>query len=117
LVLSMEVGGLMLLVEHPDHNPEERRDDGHAPVYRAPTRSGRPRHAASRPVYADQARCSLLLPSPISISATKKPSGWSDGYAFVPSALGIGGVSKIYNETDIGGFSFVGKFVFAFGGR
>jgi len=39
------------------------------------------------------------------------------GYAFVPNALGIGGVSKIYNETDIGGFSVVGKVVFAFGGR
>jgi opacity protein-like surface antigen len=39
------------------------------------------------------------------------------GYAFVPNALGIGGVSKIYNESDIGGFSVVGKLVFTFGGR
>lgn len=39
------------------------------------------------------------------------------GYAFVPNAVGIGGVSKIYNETDIGGFSVVGKVIFAFGGK
>ena len=38
-------------------------------------------------------------------------------YAFVPNALGIGGVSKIYNETDLGGFSAVGKLVFTFGSR
>lgn len=34
------------------------------------------------------------------------------GYTFVPNAVGIGGVSKIYGETGIGGFWFVGKVVF-----
>ena len=39
------------------------------------------------------------------------------GYSFVPNALGLGGVSKVYGETDIGGFSFVGKAVFSFSHR
>lgn len=34
------------------------------------------------------------------------------GYTFVPNALGIGGVSQVYGESDIGGFFFVGKIVF-----
>ena len=38
-------------------------------------------------------------------------------YAFVPNTIGLGGVSKDYGETDVGGFSFVGKVVFSFGGR
>lgn len=33
------------------------------------------------------------------------------GYSFVPSAIGVAGVSKVYGETDIGGFSLVGKIV------
>lgn len=38
-------------------------------------------------------------------------------YSLVPKAIGIGGVSKVYGEDDIGGFSAVGKVVFAFGGK
>jgi opacity protein-like surface antigen len=34
------------------------------------------------------------------------------GYTFVPNAVGIGGVSKVYGETGIGGFWVVGKLVF-----
>lgn len=34
------------------------------------------------------------------------------GYTFVPNALGIGGVSQVYGESDIGGFFFVGKIIF-----
>ena len=34
------------------------------------------------------------------------------GYTFVPNAVGIGGVSQVYGESDIGGFFFVGKIVF-----
>jgi len=41
LVLSMEVGRCVLLVAHPNHDPEEGRDDGHAVVYAA----SRPRSA------------------------------------------------------------------------
>ena len=37
------------------------------------------------------------------------------GYTFAPNAVGIGGVSKIYNESDIGGFWVVGKAIFTFG--
>jgi hypothetical protein len=33
-MLRMEVGEAMFLVEHADDDSEERRDDGHAPVYR-----------------------------------------------------------------------------------
>jgi opacity protein-like surface antigen len=35
-------------------------------------------------------------------------------YLLVPNAIGIGGVSKVYGETDIGGFSALAKVVFAF---
>jgi hypothetical protein len=33
LMFSVEVRGLVVLIEHPDHNTEERRDDRHASVY------------------------------------------------------------------------------------
>jgi opacity protein-like surface antigen len=32
-------------------------------------------------------------------------------YSWVPDAIGVGGVSAIYEETDIGGFQIVGKLV------
>jgi len=32
-------------------------------------------------------------------------------YTTVPDTIGVGGVSKIYNEKNVGGFSFVGKIV------
>jgi opacity protein-like surface antigen len=35
----------------------------------------------------------------------------------VPDSLGVGGVSRVYGETDVGGLSLVGKVVFAFGRR
>ncbi len=36
-------------------------------------------------------------------------------YASVPDGLGVGGVSKVYNEKDLGGFSVLGKLVVSFG--
>ena len=39
------------------------------------------------------------------------------GYTSVPSALGLGGVSKVYGEDDLGGVHAVGKLIVAFGGR
>lgn len=38
-------------------------------------------------------------------------------WSFVPNAIGVSGVSKIYGEDDIGGVSIVGKIVFELGGR
>jgi hypothetical protein len=38
-------------------------------------------------------------------------------YAFVPNTVGIGGVSKVYGEKDLGGFSVVGKLILGFSGR
>jgi opacity protein-like surface antigen len=35
--------------------------------------------------------------------------GVEAGYSLVPNALGVGGVSKIYNEDDIGGFRVMGR--------
>jgi Outer membrane protein beta-barrel domain len=32
-------------------------------------------------------------------------------YTTVPNTIGVGGVSKVYNEKDVGGFSVVGKIV------
>ncbi len=34
----------------------------------------------------------------------------------VPDSLGVGGVSQLYNENDVGGLSIVGKVVFTLGG-
>jgi opacity protein-like surface antigen len=33
-------------------------------------------------------------------------------YSTVPNAIGIGGVSQVYNEKDIGGVAFLGRIVF-----
>jgi opacity protein-like surface antigen len=35
----------------------------------------------------------------------------------VPDSLGVGGVSQVYGEKDVGGLSLVGKVVFRFGNR
>lgn len=37
------------------------------------------------------------------------------GYSAVPGAVGVGGLSKVYGEEDIGGFHVVGKVAMAFG--
>jgi hypothetical protein len=36
-------------------------------------------------------------------------------WSFVPNSIGVGGVSQVYDESDLGGLSVVGKVVFAFG--
>jgi len=36
-------------------------------------------------------------------------------YLSVPKSIGLGGVSKVYNETNLGGFQAVGKLTFQFG--
>jgi len=39
------------------------------------------------------------------------------GWSTVPDAVGVGGVSAVYNENNLGGWSVVGKLVIAFGGK
>jgi hypothetical protein len=39
------------------------------------------------------------------------------GWTTVPDAVGFGGVSAVYNESDLGGWSVLGKVVIAFGGK
>ena len=39
------------------------------------------------------------------------------GWSTVPDAVGVGGVSAISGESDLGGWSVVGKLVIAFGGK
>ena len=39
------------------------------------------------------------------------------GYTTVPDAIGLGGVSKVYGEDDLGGFHAIGKLIVAFGGK
>jgi opacity protein-like surface antigen len=34
------------------------------------------------------------------------------GYSFVPDAVGLGGVTEVYGEDDLGGFSAMGRVVF-----
>jgi opacity protein-like surface antigen len=36
-------------------------------------------------------------------------------YSSVPDGIGVGGVSKVFKEDDLGGFSAIGKLVVAFG--
>ena len=43
--------------------------------------------------------------------------GAEAGWSTIPNAIGVGGVSSIYNEDDIGGWSVVGKVVVAFGAK
>jgi opacity protein-like surface antigen len=38
------------------------------------------------------------------------------GYSMVPNAVGVGGVSEIYGEDDIGGFRIMGRIGYRFGG-
>jgi hypothetical protein len=38
-------------------------------------------------------------------------------YVTVPNAIGVGGVSKIYGEDDLGGFTALGKLIYSFGTR
>ena len=38
-------------------------------------------------------------------------------YSSVPDSLGVGGVSKVYGEKNLGGFSVLGKLVVSFGRR
>ena len=40
--------------------------------------------------------------------------GAEAGYSSVPSALGLGGVSKVYGEDDLGGTYVIGKLIVAF---
>ena len=39
------------------------------------------------------------------------------GFSAVPDAVGLGGVSKVYGEDDLGGWHAVGKVIVAFGGK
>jgi len=43
--------------------------------------------------------------------------GIEAGYSFVPDTIGVGGVSKVYNEKDIGGFTVLAKIIFATSNR
>jgi outer membrane protein W len=38
-------------------------------------------------------------------------------YTAVPNAIGVGGVSKVYGEDDLGGFVALGKLIYSFGTR
>jgi len=38
-------------------------------------------------------------------------------WSTVPDAVGFGGVTKVYGENNLGGMSFLGKIVLAFGGK
>jgi len=40
--------------------------------------------------------------------------GAEAGFSTVPDAIGLGGVSEVYGEDDVGGFHVVGKVVFVF---
>ncbi len=43
--------------------------------------------------------------------------GAEAGYTTVPNAVGLGGVTQVYGEDDLGGWHVVGKVVVAFGGK
>jgi len=43
--------------------------------------------------------------------------GAEAGYSSVVGAVGLGGISKVYGEDDLGGFHAIGKLIVAFGGK
>ncbi len=53
----------------------------------------------------------------IEISRSHLRLGVEAGYSFVPNTIGLGGVSKVYDEKDIGGFTVLGKIIFATASR
>ena len=38
--------------------------------------------------------------------------GLEANYSFVPNTIGLGGVSAVYGEKDVGGFAILGRLVF-----
>jgi hypothetical protein len=65
----------------------------------------------------DQTKASGHVLAGVEIGRGRLRFATEAAYAFVPNTIGLGGVSKVYGETDVGGFSFVGKVVFSFGGQ
>jgi hypothetical protein len=65
----------------------------------------------------DQTKASGHILAGVEVGRGSVRVGAEAGYAFVPNTIGIGGVSQIYGENDIGGFTVVGKVVFSFGSR
>jgi len=65
----------------------------------------------------DQTKASGHFLAGVEVGRGSLRAGAEAGYAFVPNTIGIGGVSQIYGENDIGGFTVVGKVVFSFGSR
>jgi outer membrane protein with beta-barrel domain len=63
----------------------------------------------------DQTKASGHLLAGVEIGRGSLRFATEAAWTFVPNTIGLGGVSKVYGETDVGGFSFVGKVVFSFG--
>jgi Outer membrane protein beta-barrel domain len=62
----------------------------------------------------DFSRTGLILAGGVEVGHGLLRGGIEAGYSTVSSAVGFGGVSKVYGEDDIGGFHVVGKVVVAF---
>ena len=49
----------------------------------------------------------------VTIGKSRVRFGVEATYSRVPNAIGVGGVSKVYGESDIGGFTVLGKIILA----
>jgi hypothetical protein len=62
----------------------------------------------------DASKTGFVAAAGVEVGRSLLRGGLELGYSTVPGVIGLGGVTKVYNEDDIGGFHVVGKVVLAF---
>jgi hypothetical protein len=62
----------------------------------------------------DSSKAGFLGAAGVEIGRGTFRFGAEAGYSAMPSALGLGGVSKVYGEDDLGGTYVIGKLIVAF---
>lgn len=60
----------------------------------------------------DRTKVSFHVVAGLEFGSRRTRFGAEAQYAFVPSTIGVAGVSQVYGESDVGGFSIVGRVVF-----
>ena len=62
----------------------------------------------------DRSKAGFLALAGVEVGRGTFRVGAEAGYSTVPDAIGLGGVSKVYGEDDLGGWHVVGKLIVAF---
>lgn len=63
---------------------------------------------------ADRSKAGFLGVVGVEVGRGKLRLGAEAGYSSVPDGIGLGGVSKVYGEDDLGGTHVIGKLIVAF---